>query len=143
MGLLDILTVPRLICIFSLVLFCVDTGSDIFVAADLHEKCHYRYFASVILLVILPGIIYGWFEYFRIDKGNREWKDVLKYLVLCPIFFIPKSFWDLLSAVYYNGDTEFGHASDPSDAEDDAKWYFFHYSRGVHLFVCLSIRPNT
>ena len=114
------LSVPRLICIFSLVLYCFDTGTDINVAFDLYGRCNYRYFASVISFVILPGIIYGWFQYFKINKDERDWKDVLIYFVLCPIGFIPLSFFNLVQAVVKNGLNP--NSTAPSKAEDKAKW---------------------
>ena len=116
-------------CLFSLILYCVDTGSDIFVATDLYGKCHYRYFASVLSLVILPGVIYGWFKYFKKYKEDREWKHVLLYLVLYPICFIPMSFWKLVLAVVNNGlKYSSGEEYASSGEEDDAKRCLFFYS---------------
>ena len=57
----------KAICIFTLLLYCVDTGSDFFVSVDLFRKCHERYGASVLFFIVLPGIIYGCFKYFKMN----------------------------------------------------------------------------
>ena len=104
----------RWICIFSLGLYCFDTGSDIFVAEDLFDKCHVKYASSVLTFVFLPGIIYGCFEFFR--DSSRELRDVLICFVFYPLFYIPISIWKLFQAVRKSGD-KYTSAYE----EDDAK----------------------
>ena len=60
----------RLLCLFSLVLYCFDSGSDTFVSVSLFLRCHYYYGATVISLVFLPGVVYGGFEYFKLPERN-------------------------------------------------------------------------
>ena len=106
----------KAICIFSLLLYCVDTGSDFFVSVDLFWKCHERYGACVLFFIVLPGIIYGCFRYFYDGVGG--WKNILRCFIGYPIVFIPMSLWKLVKAVLkthtYNRDS--------SDEEDEAKW---------------------
>ena len=108
----------RAICIFSLILYCLDNGSDFFVSVDLFRKCHVRYGASVLFFIVLPGIIYGCFKYFKRSKNDRRWKDFFRCFIGYPIVFIPMSLWKLVKAVLkthtYNQDS--------SDEEDEAKW---------------------
>ena len=107
----------RLLCIFSLVLYCFDSGSDIFVSVSLFLNCHTRYAAAVISLVFLPGIVCGAFEYFRLEE--REWKHVFYFSVLYPIFFLPLCLWKLLKAVVESE----GTSNSSSTEEDEAKRY--------------------
>ena len=48
-------------------------------------------------LVFLPGLVYGFFEYFKLS--NRDWSDVYFFLVLYPIKFQPLCLWKLFKAV--------------------------------------------
>ena len=107
----------RWICIFSLGLYCFDTGSDIFVAKDLFDKCHVKYASSVLTFVFLPGIIYGCYKYFKKDSAFREWRHVLYYFVLHPLFYIPISIWKLFEAVKECDQND----HDSVTEEDDAK----------------------
>ena len=50
------------LAIFTLVLFTVDTSSDGYVGYDLYTRCHYRYAASVLSFVAVPGAIGGAFS---------------------------------------------------------------------------------
>ena len=75
----------RVICIFSLILYCLDNGSDFFVSVDLFRKCHERYGASVLFFIVLPGIIYGFFKYFKRDPEERRWKDFFRCFFGHPI----------------------------------------------------------
>ena len=109
-------TKARAISIFSLLLYCVDNGSDFFVSVDLFRKCHERYGASVLFFIVLPGIIYGFFKYFKYDPEERKWKDFFRCLIGYPIAFIPMSLWKLVQAVWSVG------RSVSSGAEDEAKW---------------------
>ena len=100
-------------------LYCFDSGSDIFVSVSLFLNCHTRYAAAVISLVFLPGIVYGAFEYFRLE--TRDWRDVFYFFVLYPICFQPLCLWKLYKAV-----VESENEDDVStEAEDKAKRYIF------------------
>ena len=107
----------RLLCIFSLVLYCFDSGSDIFVSVSLFLNCHWRYGAAVISLVFLPGIVYGGFEYFKLEE--RDWCDVFYFSVLYPICFLPICLWKLFKAIVDSED----RSSSSTEAEDEAKRY--------------------
>ena len=109
----------RAICIFSLILYCLDNGSDFFVSVDLFLKCHERYGASVLFFIVLPGIIYGFFKYFKRDPDDRRWRHILQCFIGHPIFFIPISLWKLVKAVL---ETDMDDDGDSSREEDDAKW---------------------
>ena len=110
----------RAICIFSLILYCLDNGSDFFVSVDLLLKCHERYGASVLFFIVLPGIIYGCFKYFKKDSDYRRWKDFFRCFIGYPIGFIPMSLWKLVKAAWGVGWHDTDEVSDPE--EDDAKW---------------------
>ena len=108
----------RAICIFSLILYCLDNGSDFFVSVDLFQKCHVRYGASVLFFIVLPGIIYGCFKYFKYDSNS--WKDFFRYFIAYPIIFIPMSLLKLAIAAWdVNWDD---NDSISNSTEDDAKW---------------------
>ena len=47
------------LAVFTVVLFCVDAGSNGFVGHDLYTRCHYKYAASVLSFVALPGFLLG------------------------------------------------------------------------------------
>ena len=47
------------LAIFTLVLFTIDTSSDGIVGHDLYTRCHYRYAASVLSFVAVPGFLLG------------------------------------------------------------------------------------
>ena len=47
------------LAIFTLVLFTVDTTSDGIVGHDLYNRCHYKYAASVLSFVAVPGLLIG------------------------------------------------------------------------------------
>ena len=118
----------RLLCIFSLVLYCFDSGSDIFVSASLFLSCHTRFGACVISLVFLPGIVYGSFEYFKLSE--RDWRDVFYFFVLYPICFQPLCLWKLYKAVVESED----EVDESSEAEDKAKRYIFNLE-SVQIFL--------
>ena len=109
----------RAICIFSLILYCLDNGSDFFVSVDLFLKCHERYGASVLFFIVLPGIIYGFFKYFIMYSEYKDWNDFFRCFIGYPIVFIPMSLWKLGKAVLAI-DMDNDEAS--SDEEDEAKW---------------------
>ena len=94
-------TKSRCLAIFSLCLFTFDTGSDGFVGGDLIWRCHHKYGISVFCLVLLPGFIWRWYNYFG---GKYGLKETLKAM-LGPFWFIPNGWWKLLQAVIHDGDT--------------------------------------
>ena len=111
----------RLLCIFSLVLYCFDSGSDTIVGVDLFRSCHYYYGAAIISLIFLPGVIYGGFEYFK-PESERNWRDVFRFFVLYPICFQPLCLWKLYKAVVESEDED----DVSTEAEDKAKRYIFN-----------------
>ena len=74
-----------------------------------------------------PGVAYGLFEYFRVDKENRDWKLIVKCFVIFPIFFIPMTLFKLVQAVIKSEDgrkdvvTNKNLKNRPSHEEDQAK----------------------
>ena len=74
-----------------------------------------------------PGVAYGLFEYFRVDKENRDWKLIVKCFVIFPIFFIPMTLIKLVKAVIKSEDgrkdvvTNKNLKNRPSHEEDQAK----------------------
>jgi len=109
-------SIRRGLAIFSLILYCFDQGSDFFVGSDLISKCHTRYGSSVICLVLLPGLVFGWMTYLYTPAEERTKMDLLRALFF-PILFLPFSFFKLCKAVIHS--TKSGETS--SDEEDEAK----------------------
>ena len=95
----------RCLAIFSLTLFTFDIGSDGFVGGDLIWRCHQKYGMSVFFFVLLPGFIWGWFNFYeeKYNDDGRSLKGVLK-AISAPIWFIPNGWWRLLQAVIQDGD---------------------------------------
>ena len=98
-----LLKAPKLLAIFSLVLYCFDSTSDIIVGVNLILNCHERYGYSVISLVLLPGLVFGWWKFAQ----NLEYysgfplencKHCLRALIL-PLWFIPYSLKQLFFAI--------------------------------------------
>jgi len=90
----------RCLAIFSLCLYTFDIGSDCLVGRDLIWKCHQNYGISVFCLVLLPGFIWGWFDYFS-DRDGSKYGTL--GAILGPIWFIPNGWWKLLQAVIHEG----------------------------------------
>ena len=109
-------SIRRALAIFSLILYCFDQGSDFFVGSDLISKCHTRYGSSVICLVLLPGLVYGWIMYFDKPSEERGKNDLLKAIIF-PILFLPYSFYKLCLAVVHSAES--GETS--TEEEDEAK----------------------
>ena len=103
-------SIRRGLAILSLVLYCFDQGSDVFVGIDLTIKCHIRYGISVFCFILLPGLAYGGFEYSNGSIGFRK-------LLIFPVFFIPYSVKKLYDAIVNS--TQSGQTS--SISEDKAK----------------------
>ena len=103
----------RGLAIFTLVLYCFDTGSDTFVGVDLiFFKCHVRYGLTVLALVLLPGFLYGWMKFSR----ERSTKQFLRAL-LFPLWYHPYSIKKLVLAI--KNSTKLGDES--SKQENEAK----------------------
>jgi hypothetical protein len=66
----------------------LDTGSDIVVSYNLFVTCHYFYGTSVLSIVFLPGLVYGWFRY---SQGKLN----LWQALIFPVWFMPYSLWKL------------------------------------------------
>ena len=111
---------PRLICIFSLCLYCFDTGSDYFVGIDLFIRCHWRYGTSVLLSTLLPGLCNGMYKHFKYGGSVCE-KDFLRYLFIYPLQFIPMTLWKLFQAAIKSQDGFDGDKTVSSEEEDKAK----------------------
>jgi len=91
-------------------MYCIDTGSDIVVSYRLFLSCHYFYGASVLSIVFLPGLVYGWYQY---SQDEFSFKKALIF----PIWFMPYSLWKLFVAIF-NHSWLHGHTS---TALDNAK----------------------
>ena len=98
-----LLKAPKLLAIFSLVLYCFDSTSDIYVGVDLILRCHERYGYSVISLVLLPGLVFGWWRFaqnltYVSGFPVENCKHFLRALIL-PLWFIPYSLKQLFFAI--------------------------------------------
>ena len=106
----------RALAAFAVVLFSVDTTSDTYVGKDLYDRCHYRYSASVLSFVAIPGFLTGGFFLRQIlkkcgcDFKSTCWCGSVAVYVLGtligPILFIPCSFCFLVYAVFKIDDVE-------------------------------------
>ena len=110
--------------IYSLIIYCVDTGSDVSVGLDLVWRCHILYASSVFAFVLMPSFVYGGYVAF-LERRNKEKIPILKAF-LAPLWYIPYSLYKLYLAILKC------HESAPSeyDTTDDKSLGFF-------LFVCL------
>ena len=88
---------PHNLCIMTL-----DTGSDIFVSYSLFLSCHYFYGTSVLSIVFLPGLVYGWYGYSQMGFSFKK-------ALIFPIWFMPYSLWKLVKAIFKHTDTFNGH----------------------------------
>ena len=106
----------RALAAFAVVLFSVDTTSDTYVGKDLYDRCHYRYSASVLSFVAIPGFLAGGF-FLRTILGmcgcnfKSTWScgSIAIYVLgtlIGPILFIPCSFCFLVYAVFKIDDVE-------------------------------------
>ena len=86
----------RLMAIYSLIMYFVDTGSDIFVSIDLFLRCHYFFASSVLSFVFLPGLIYGLYNKYVTDIGEAYGNTTA---VLSVFWFIPYTVLKLFKAV--------------------------------------------
>ena len=86
----------------SVILYCFDVGSDIYVGIKLSSLCHNFYGVTVLSIVLIPGFMFGcylWFKKIRIDQQKRT------FLLLAPffplfgtIFLIPFTLYCLVKA---------------------------------------------
>ena len=106
-------SIRRNLAIFSLILFCFDTISDVIVGVDLmFLKCHVNYALSVFTFILLPTFLYGWWRY----NNERSRKNLILASV-SPLWYHPFSLTKLILAV--KNSTEVGEIS--SRDEDKAK----------------------
>ena len=107
----------RALAAFAVVLFSVDTTSDTYVGKDLYDRCHYRYSASVLSFVAIPGFLTGGIflkkilEKFCCDfESSFSCGSIAVYVLgtlIGPILFIPCSFCFLVYGVFKIDDVEF------------------------------------
>ena len=86
------------VAIYSLFMFCFDTGSDSFVVVGLYYKCHIYYAINVLAVVMLPGVIYGW--YIRSTKRRNKEKIPTWMVPFAPLWFTPYSIYKLILAIW-------------------------------------------
>ena len=94
----------------SVILYCFDVGSDIYVGIKLSSLCHNFYGVTVLSIVLIPGFMFGcylWFKKIRIDQQKRT------FLLLAPffplfgtIFLIPFTLYCLVNAALKIGSTK-------------------------------------
>ena len=88
-------SIRRGLAIFSLILYCFDTGSDAFVSIDLiFFKCHVRYGLTVFAFILLPGFFFGWYRY-SLDPSSKH----LFRAFVFPIWYLPFSIKKLTRAI--------------------------------------------
>ena len=104
------------LAIFTLVLFTVDTTSDGIVGHDLYTRCHYKYAASVLSFVAVPGLLTGPYGLYLINTMDifDRCGFCCGLLVLIPslilgaaigiFLFIPVTFIYLVYAAYKTSD---------------------------------------
>ena len=98
---MDLWSKAKLLAIFSLVLYCFDSGSDIVVGVNLILSCHERYGYSVLSLVLLPGLAFGWWRF----SNEPSCKHFLRALVF-PIWMIPYTLKRLTCAILAKDDED-------------------------------------
>ena len=104
-------SIRRGLAIFALILYCFDSGSDVFVSVDLiFLKCHVRYGLTVFAFILLPGFMYGWWKYRRSEFNFFQ-------ALTCPLWYCPYSVKKLFDAI--KNSTPSGGPS--SYEEDEAK----------------------
>lgn len=106
------------LAIFTLVLFTIDTSSDGIVGHDLYTRCHYKYAASVLSFVAVPGFLIGGFMAAKELVSCISEKSgfcfacgllgfiplVLLGAVIGAFLFIPVTFIGLVYAAYHTSD---------------------------------------
>ena len=78
-------------------LFHFDTGSDGLVVVGLYNKCHTYYAINVLTVIVLPGVIYGW--YIRSTERRNKEKIPTWMVPFAPLWFIPYSMYKLFLAI--------------------------------------------
>ena len=94
-----LLKAPKLLAIFSLVLYCFDSTSDIIVGVDLILRCHERYGYSVISLVLLPGLVFGLWTFGQAYSPGFPVVEHCLRALISPVWFIPYSLKQLFFAI--------------------------------------------
>ena len=84
------------VSILRIFLYTGDVGSDIWVGVDLILRCHYKFAASVLIWVMIPGFIQGWVEFFGAEQ-ECYLTNVLKAL-LFPFFLLPYTLYRMIKA---------------------------------------------
>merc|ERR1712051_98076 len=80
----------RSLAILSVILYSVDVGSDSWVGIDLIRRCHYKFAASVFSWLLIPGLIWGWVEFFREGSKRRKSPCLAFFKALFfPILMVP------------------------------------------------------
>ena len=103
----------RNLAILSLILYCFDTGSDLWVSIDLiFLKCHVRYGLTVFAFVLLPGVFLGCYRF----SQDKKWKHLYRALVF-PIWHLPYTIKSFFLAINNSTSTN----EDPSEDENKAK----------------------
>ena len=85
------------LAILSVILYSVDIGSDSWVGVDLIRRCHYKFAASVFSWLLIPGLIWGWVDFFQ--EGECTTGAFFKALFF-PILMVPFTFWKLIKAAW-------------------------------------------
>ena len=84
-------------------MYLFDTGSDVLVSIGLINSCHFFFGASTLLLVFLPGFVYGWYHKFvrtsESYKGAVEGSDSTLRAILAPLWFVPYTIRKLFRAI--------------------------------------------
>ena len=93
------------VAILYVILYSGDVGSDFWVAIDLILRCHYNFATCIFCWIVLPGIIQGWVEFFKLNEGRCSSKNVLKALFF-PLLSIPFTLYRLISVVLNVDDAE-------------------------------------
>ena len=91
----------KLLAIFSLVLYCFDSGSDIVVGVNLILSCHEKYGYSVLSLVFLPGLAFGFWR-FSMDPDCYHFLRALIF----PIWMLPYTLKRLIRAIMEKDDAD-------------------------------------
>ena len=87
---------------FRVALFTLDTGTDLYVAVDLINRCHYRYASAVLCFFWLPGLFIGAFSasIFVKEKCPHELGCCAFLLgtIFGPLVFLPTGLYYLVKA---------------------------------------------
>ena len=79
------LNIKRALAIFGLLTYCFDVGSDIWVAIDLFQRCHYWYAVTTMLLICMPGFITGWSLFLNGQDLKRFFVALFGPILMIPV----------------------------------------------------------